>query len=150
MKEVSTFCQYFKIYKHNKFHAQLSWAWKKFFNLGARFKSSLAHFGRSLIQCLVMPSTKTLMRLGRRAGYFQYSLGAHARRQVFLNCSSNIFCVQTDFFSTEITSVEELVDIFSRTTNKPHIQSNVNSSSTDGSLTIMIRTRFCVPAKFFR
>ena len=29
------FCQYFKIYKQNKFHAQLSWAWKKFYNLGA-------------------------------------------------------------------------------------------------------------------
>ena len=29
MKKVSKFCQYFKIYKHNKFHAQLSWAWKK-------------------------------------------------------------------------------------------------------------------------
>ena len=35
MKEVSKFCQYFKIYKQNKFHAQLSWAWKKFYNLGA-------------------------------------------------------------------------------------------------------------------
>ena len=29
MKEVSKFCQYFKIYKQNKFHVQLSWAWKK-------------------------------------------------------------------------------------------------------------------------
>ena len=29
MKEVSKFCQYFKIYKQNKFHAQLSWTWKK-------------------------------------------------------------------------------------------------------------------------
>ena len=26
---------YFMIYKQNKFHAQLSWAWKKFYNLGA-------------------------------------------------------------------------------------------------------------------
>ena len=26
---------YFKIYKQNKFHAHLSWAWKKGYNLGA-------------------------------------------------------------------------------------------------------------------
>ena len=36
MKKVSKFCQYFKIYKQNNFHAHLSWAWKKFYNLGAR------------------------------------------------------------------------------------------------------------------
>ena len=36
MKEFSKFCQYFKIYKQNKFHAQLSWVWKKIYNLGAR------------------------------------------------------------------------------------------------------------------
>ena len=36
MKQVSKFCQYFKIYKQNKFHAQLNWAWKKFYNPGAR------------------------------------------------------------------------------------------------------------------
>ena len=35
MKEVSNNYQYFKIYKQNNFHAQLSWAWKKFYNLGA-------------------------------------------------------------------------------------------------------------------
>ena len=35
MKKVSKFCQYFKIYKQNKFHAQLSWAWEKFYNFGA-------------------------------------------------------------------------------------------------------------------
>ena len=35
MKEVLKNCQYFKIHKQNKFHAQLSWAWKKFYNLGA-------------------------------------------------------------------------------------------------------------------
>ena len=28
---------YFYTYKHLKFHAQLSWAWNKFYNLGARF-----------------------------------------------------------------------------------------------------------------
>ena len=33
--------QYFKIYKENKFHAQMSWAWKKFYNLGACPKSHL-------------------------------------------------------------------------------------------------------------
>ena len=32
MKEVLKRCQYFKIYKQNKFHAELSWAWKKFYN----------------------------------------------------------------------------------------------------------------------
>ena len=36
MKEVLKNCQYFKIYKQSKFYAQLSWAWKKFYNLGAR------------------------------------------------------------------------------------------------------------------
>ena len=35
MKEVLKNCQYFKIYKQNKVHAQASWAWKKFYNLGA-------------------------------------------------------------------------------------------------------------------
>ena len=25
----------FNIYEHDKFYAQLSWAWKKFYNLGA-------------------------------------------------------------------------------------------------------------------
>ena len=41
MKEVLKNCQYFKIYKQNKFHAQLSWAWKKFYNLGAGNKAFL-------------------------------------------------------------------------------------------------------------
>ena len=36
MKEVLKKYQYFKIYEQNKFHAQLSWAWKKFYNLGAQ------------------------------------------------------------------------------------------------------------------
>ena len=34
MKEILKNCKYFKIYKQNKFHAQLCWAWKKFHNLG--------------------------------------------------------------------------------------------------------------------
>ena len=29
-------CRYFSFYEQSKFHAQLSWAWKKFYNLGAR------------------------------------------------------------------------------------------------------------------
>ena len=37
MKEVLKTYQYFKIYKQNKFHAQLSWAWTKFDNLWAIF-----------------------------------------------------------------------------------------------------------------
>ena len=32
--------RYFFTYEHLKFHAQLSWAWKKFYNLGASFQSS--------------------------------------------------------------------------------------------------------------
>ena len=40
MKEVSKFCQYFKIYKQNKFHAQLTWARKKFYNLRARLQKA--------------------------------------------------------------------------------------------------------------
>ena len=28
-------CQYFSFYEQLKFRAQLSWAWKKFYNLGA-------------------------------------------------------------------------------------------------------------------
>ena len=31
---------YFYTYEHLKFHAQLSWAWKKFYNLGARIAFS--------------------------------------------------------------------------------------------------------------
>ena len=34
-------CQYFKIYKQNKFHAQLRWSWKKFYDLRAWSYSSL-------------------------------------------------------------------------------------------------------------
>ena len=29
-------CRYFSVYDRLKFRAQLSWAWKKFYNLGAR------------------------------------------------------------------------------------------------------------------
>ena len=36
MKKVLKNCQYFKNYQQNKFHAQLSSARKKFYNLGAR------------------------------------------------------------------------------------------------------------------
>ena len=32
---------YFYTYEHLKFHAQLSWAWKKFYNLGANFSRIL-------------------------------------------------------------------------------------------------------------
>ena len=42
MKEVLKFCQYVKIYKQNKFHTQLSWAWKKFYNLRARDAQGIA------------------------------------------------------------------------------------------------------------
>ena len=31
---------YFHTYEHLKFHAQVSWAWKKFYNLGARLYNS--------------------------------------------------------------------------------------------------------------
>ena len=33
---------YFYTYEHLKFHAQLSWAWKKFYNLGACFRILLS------------------------------------------------------------------------------------------------------------
>ena len=29
------------IFEHDKLHAQLSWAWKKFYNLGARYQSDI-------------------------------------------------------------------------------------------------------------
>ena len=48
MKEVLKYCRYFKIYKQNKFHAQLSWAWKKFYNLGARSASDALHAYKAL------------------------------------------------------------------------------------------------------
>ena len=34
--ENANFCWHFHIYYQRKFNAQLSWAWKKFYNLGAR------------------------------------------------------------------------------------------------------------------
>ena len=36
--ENANFCWHFHIYSQRKFHAQLSWAWKKFYNLGAWFE----------------------------------------------------------------------------------------------------------------
>ena len=30
-------CSHLNIYKQDKFRAQLSWAWKQFYNLGAEF-----------------------------------------------------------------------------------------------------------------
>ena len=41
---------YFHIYEHLKFHAQVSWAWKKFYNLGPWSGSSL--FAYVLFRCL--------------------------------------------------------------------------------------------------
>ena len=35
--EMPTIIGIFNIYEHDKFQAQLSWAWKKFYKLGARF-----------------------------------------------------------------------------------------------------------------
>ena len=36
LQEKSLNCWYLIFYKRNKLHSQLSWAWKKFYNLGAR------------------------------------------------------------------------------------------------------------------
>ena len=36
-KEIAMFINLLFIYQQDKFHAQLSWAWQKFYNLGARF-----------------------------------------------------------------------------------------------------------------
>ena len=44
MKEALKKCQYFKINKQSKIHAQLSWAWKKFYNLGARLRDQSVLF----------------------------------------------------------------------------------------------------------
>ena len=55
MKKVSKFCQNFKIYKQNKFHAQL-WAWKKFYNLGAWSGSSLFAIHPVVFQQIVQVS----------------------------------------------------------------------------------------------
>ena len=41
---------YFYTYEHLKFHAQLSWAWKKFHNLGARLSLQQIH-DKTLYQC---------------------------------------------------------------------------------------------------
>ena len=41
--EKSWISWYFYTYEHVKFHAQLSWAWKKFYNLGPWFKSIFKH-----------------------------------------------------------------------------------------------------------
>ena len=34
-------CRYFSVYMQLKFHAQLSWAWKKVYNLGAWFQKDI-------------------------------------------------------------------------------------------------------------
>ena len=36
-------CSHFNIYEEDKFCAQLSWAWKKFYNLGACFTLCTSH-----------------------------------------------------------------------------------------------------------
>ena len=42
-QKMSQISWFFYIYEHLKFHAQLSWAWKKFYNLGARLIQSNYH-----------------------------------------------------------------------------------------------------------
>ena len=37
LQEKSLNCWYVSFYKQIKFHSQLSWAWKKFHNLGPRY-----------------------------------------------------------------------------------------------------------------
>ena len=37
----ANYCWHFHIYLQRKFHAQLSWAWNEFYNLGARFFARL-------------------------------------------------------------------------------------------------------------
>ena len=43
-------CSHFNIYEQEKFHAQLSWAWKKFYDLGAWSDLTLT------LRCLLGPS----------------------------------------------------------------------------------------------
>ena len=41
-------CWHFNIYEQDKFCAQLSWAWKKFYNLGPGCKHLIHHFKRKM------------------------------------------------------------------------------------------------------
>ena len=54
-------CWHFNIYEQDKFHAQLSWAWKKFHNLGPRplalIKSNYFHLTEAASLFFWLPST---------------------------------------------------------------------------------------------
>ena len=56
--EISLDFGYFSIHEQLKFHAQLSWAWKKFYNLEARSEPTLLVFSwRGLISSALMFAT---------------------------------------------------------------------------------------------
>ena len=63
-------CQHFSFYKQLKFQAQLNWAWKKFYNLGAQTYLSLCwvmvHFVGFVIMCLIKGLFITICQINLR------------------------------------------------------------------------------------
>ena len=79
----------FMFISREKFHAQLSWAWKKFYNLGAWSESPFSECNTKTKQkkkhnCILGSPVKILIELHECATWFESSLGAHVRRHVFL------------------------------------------------------------------
>ena len=56
---------HFYTYEHLKFNAQMSWAWKKFYNLGARFKKTLRFTYRSRYCLIGVKVTVSYSKLSR-------------------------------------------------------------------------------------
>ena len=60
--EKSWISWYFYTYEHLKFHAQLSWVWKKFYNLGPWFESWL--FANTIVCIINFPFISDVPNLG--------------------------------------------------------------------------------------
>ena len=73
---------YFYSYEHLKFHAQLSWEWKKFYNLGAWFQT----WRRCLFQCANSQEPDQPAQLTRQVG----AMAILVKTLISLDCWSGL------------------------------------------------------------
>ena len=78
--ENANYCWHFHIYKQRKFHAQLSWAWKKLYNLGIRSEFLHGSFWIANDNVYSCGQQRFLMWY---AVWFESSLGSHVGKDVF-------------------------------------------------------------------
>ena len=80
---------YFYIYEHLKFHAQLSWAWKKFYNLGPRL----------LIYNINCQKWKQLNKFWWRSSYWAASFGSTLFALLCLHSQYDMAWLKLFFFN---------------------------------------------------